>query len=67
MKAEQQQFHEGLPFETKKDLSVWKTLGTLGDLSHFGEARRQSFCRVIIFYPVGEENHFEFLRQLDQF
>jgi hypothetical protein len=39
MKAEQQQFHGGLPSETKKDLSVLNTLGVHGHLSDFGEAQ----------------------------
>jgi hypothetical protein len=42
MKAEQQQFHGGLPFETKNDLSVLNTLGSHGHLSHFGEAHARS-------------------------
>jgi len=38
MKAEPQQFHGGLPSETKKDLSILNTLGSHDHLSHFGEA-----------------------------
>src|ERR1039457_2976698 len=41
MKAEQQQFHGGLPSETKRDLSVLNTLGTHGHRSLFGEAQAQ--------------------------
>jgi hypothetical protein len=37
MKPEQQQFHRGLPSETKKNLSVSNTLGTHGHLSHLGD------------------------------
>src|ERR1035438_6847059 len=42
MKAEQQQFHGGLPSETKKDLSGWNALGTHVHLLHFGEAKARS-------------------------
>jgi hypothetical protein len=38
MRVEPQQFHGGLPFETKKDLSILGTLGSHDHLSHFGEA-----------------------------
>jgi hypothetical protein len=39
MKAKQQQFHGGLPSETKRDLSVLNTLGTHGHRSLFGDTQ----------------------------
>jgi hypothetical protein len=32
---------EPIPSETKRDLSVWNTLGLGGHLAHFGEAQQQ--------------------------